>query len=173
MSRLNFVCEPKQGVDINGGRPKLIHFSDSIQSANYMAVISLALFVKQFISENKRTVLLHLTDEKLDILRRALQLLKAIETKETKEISYTESIEEYLKKDRYSQTVLSSNFRSVNGMEFDHVIVFSSYLEYYLNFYLPQVISRYTYNLRFVLLPSGKQVINIPTWLKQKIPLQM
>ena len=168
VSRFNFICEPKQGVDINGGRPKLIEFSDSIQSANYMAIISLALVVKQFISENKTTVLLHLTDEKPDILRRALQLLKVIETKETKKTSYTESIEEYLKKDRHSQTVLTSNFRSVNGMEFDHVIVFSSYLEYYLKFYLPQVISRCTYNLKFVLLPSGKQVNKHTSLVKTK-----
>lgn len=155
VSRFSFICEPKPGVDINGGRPKLVEFSDSIQSANYLAVISLALVVKQFISESKATILLHMTDEKPGILKRALQLLQKIPAKQI--ILYTESIEEYLKKDRHSNMVLTSNFRSVNGMEFDHVIVFTSDLEYYLKFYLPQVISRCTYNLKFVLLPNGKE----------------
>ena len=120
-----------------------------------MAVICLALVVKQFLSESKTTVLLHMTDEKPSILKRALHLLQIVLAKES--ILYTESIEEYLKKDRHSKMVLTSNFRSVNGMEFDHVIVFPSYLEYYLKFYLPQVISRCTYNLKFVLLPNGKE----------------
>ena len=155
VSRFNFTCDPKPGVDINGGRPKLVEFSDSIQSSNYMAVICLALVVKQFLSESKTTVLLHMTDEKPSILKRALHLLQIVLAKES--ILYTESIEEYLKKERHSKMVLTSNFRSVNGMEFDHVIVFPSYLEYYLKFYLPQVISRCTYNLKLVLLPNGKE----------------
>ena len=155
VNRFNFTCEPKPEVDINGGRPKLVEFSDSIQSANYLAVLSLALVVKQFISESKATILLHMTDEKPGMLKRALQLLQKIPAKQI--ILYTESIEEYLKKDRHSNMVLTSNFRSVNGMEFDHVIVFTSDLEYYLKFYLPQVISRCTYNLKFVLLPNGKE----------------
>ena len=52
--------------------------------------------------------------------------------------------------------VFSSNFRTVNGMEFDHVVVLASYSEYYAAQYLPQVISRCTYNLHFVLLPKDK-----------------
>ena len=108
-----------------------------------------------------------MTDEKPGILKRALQLLQKIPAKQI--ILYTESIEEYLEKDRHSNMVLTSNFRSVNGMEFDHVIVFTSDLEYYLKFYLPQVISRCTYNLKFVLLPTERRITNIQTWLKQKI----
>lgn len=120
-----------------------------------MAVISLALVVKQFTSESKTTVLLHMTDEKPGILKTTLQLLQIVLAKES--MLYTESIEEYLKKERHSQMVLISNLRSVNDMEFDDVIVFISYLEYYLKFYLPQVISRCTFNLNLVLLPNGKE----------------
>lgn len=118
----------KPGVNINGGKPNLVEFSDSIQLANYMAVISLALVVKQFTSESKTTVLLHMTDEKPGILKTTLQLLQIVLAKES--MLYTESIEEYLKKERHSQMVLISNLRSVNDMEFDDVIVFVSYLEY-------------------------------------------
>ena len=45
----------------------------------------------------------------------------------------------------------------MNGLEFDHVIIFANYSEYYLKFYLPQVISRCTYDLKFVLLPKERQ----------------
>ena len=52
--------------------------------------------------------------------------------------------------------LFSSNFRIVNGMEFDHVIIVASQSEYYLKYYIPQVISRCTYDLNFVLLPKEK-----------------
>ena len=52
-------------------------------------------------------------------------------------------------------------------MEFDHVIVVSEF-EYYLKYYLPQTISRTTYDLTLILLPKDK--MNPKKWFLQKLP---
>ena len=44
-------------------------------------------------------------------------------------------------------------------MEFDHVVVLVSHTEYYLKYYLPQLISRCRYDLSFVLLPNEEQLV--------------
>ena len=44
-------------------------------------------------------------------------------------------------------------------MEFDHVIIVVSLSEYYLKYYLPQTISRCTYDLTFILLPEKELYI--------------
>ena len=41
-------------------------------------------------------------------------------------------------------------------MEFDHVVIVVSLSEYYLKYYLPQAISRCTYDLTLVLLPKDE-----------------
>ena len=70
-----------------------------------------------------------MTDEKPEILKRAMQLFPKL----LPNVSYTDSIEEYLKKDRKSKMIFLSDFRSVNGMEFDHVVILLNSSEYYLN----------------------------------------
>ena len=52
--------------------------------------------------------------------------------------------------------IFSSSFRSVNGMEFDHVMIVVNQSEYYLKYYIPLAISRCTYDLTFVLLPKDE-----------------
>ena len=52
--------------------------------------------------------------------------------------------------------IFSSNFRSVNGMEFDNVVILASQSEYFLKYHLPQVIRRCTYHLTFVSLPKER-----------------
>ena len=70
-----------------------------------------------------------MTDEKPEILKRTMQLFPKL----LPNVSYTDSIEEYLKKDRKSKMIFLSDFRSVNGMEFDHVVILLNSSEYYLN----------------------------------------
>ena len=94
-----------------------------------------------------------MTDEKPEILKRAMQLFPKL----LPNVSYTDSIEEYLKKDRKSKMIFLSDFRSVNGMEFDHVVILLNSSEYYLKYYLPQAISRCTHDLNFVLLPREER----------------
>ena len=48
-SKFGFFCKPTQGVDIDGGIPKLVEFSDSMHSKSDLAVISLALVLGKFI----------------------------------------------------------------------------------------------------------------------------
>ena len=153
VSNFDFVCEPTQGVDIKGGKPKVIRFSEKICSTSDMAVIALASALSEFIRRNKTTTLLHLTDEKPEIFKRALQLFPTLFAN----FSYTENIEEYIQKSKQSKMIFSSNFRRVNGMEFDHVVILVNQSVYYLKYYLPQVMSRCTYDLNLVLLPEGPQ----------------
>ena len=68
-----------------------------------------------------------------------------------------EKLEEYLKKSRKSKMIFLCDFRSVNGMEFDHVVILLNSSEYYLKYYLPQPLSRCTHDLNFVLLPREKR----------------
>ena len=152
VSKFGFICEPSQGVDIKGLKPNLIGFSKDISSSSEKAVISLALVLKNFIGKNKVTTVLHMADEQPRILRRTIQLLPRLD----KKFSCTQDIEVYLKKDQQSKMIFSGNFHSVNGMEFDHVVIVVSLLDYYLKYYLPQVISRCTYDLTFVVLPKDK-----------------
>ena len=155
VSKFGFICEPRQGIDISGGMPKLVEFSEDAHSSYDMAAAFLALVLLKFISENKTTVLLHISDKKPEILKRAVQICLGVPTNG---FSYTESIEEFFKEeDKKTKVVFSTNFRSVNGLEFDHVIIFANHSEYYLKFYLPQVISRCTYDLKFVLLPKERE----------------
>ena len=119
VNKFGFLCEPKQGVDIKGMKPNLIEFSEEIDLSSDMAVISLTLVLKDFISKSETNVVLHMSDEQPKILKRSAQLLKKLD--ET--LSYTQDIEEYLQKNKNSKMIFFSNFRSVNGMEFDHVVI--------------------------------------------------
>ena len=152
VSKFGFLSEPNEGVDIKGSKPNVVEFSEGIDSTSDVAVISLALVLKHFIGKNKATTLLHMADEQPRILRRTIQLLLKID----KKFSYTQDIEVYLKQTKKSKMIFCSSFRSVNGMEFDHVVIVVNESEYYLKYYLPQAISRCTHDLTFVLLPKKK-----------------
>ena len=157
VSKFGFYCEPKQGVDIKGLKPNLVEFSEDIGLTSDVAVISLALVLKNFIGKNKATTLLHMADEQPRIVTRTIQFLLRLD----ENFSYTQDMEEYFQKNKKSKMIFSSNFCSVNGMEFDHVIIVVSQSEYYLKYYLPQAVSRCTYDLTFVLLPKEKENIKI------------
>ena len=156
ISKFEFFCEPRQGVDINGLKPILVEFSASIYATSDMAVLSLGLVLRDIISKNKTTVLLYMTDEQPGILRRAIQLFPILINES---FVYTENIREFLQKNKeskISKMIFSSNFHGVNGMEFDHVVIVVRQSEYYLKHYLPLAISRCTYDLTFVLLSNEK-----------------
>ena len=153
VSKFGFLCEPKQGVDIEGLKPRLVEFSEDINLTSSIAVIALALVLKRFIGENETTTVLHMADEQPRILGRAIQLLPRL-LDET--FSYTQDLRVYLQNKKQFKMIFSSSFCSVNGMEFDHVVIVISQSDYYLKYYLPQVISRCTYDLTFVLLPKDE-----------------
>ena len=168
VSKFGFLSEPKEGVDIKGLEPNIVEFSKDINSASDIAVISLALVLKKLIGKNEATTLLHMAEEQPRILRRTTQLLpRLIDEK----FSYTQDIEEYLQKTKQSKMIFSSNFRRVNGMEFDHVIIVVSHSEYYLKYYLPQAMSRCTFDLTLVMLPKDKMKSkkSVVQNLKQKL----
>ena len=151
VSKFGFLSEPNLGVDIKGLKPNLVEFSKGIDSTSDATVISLALVLKHFIGQNKATTLLHMADEQPRILTKAIHLLLKLE-----KFPYTQDIEVYLKKNKKSKMIFCTSFCRVNGMEFDHVVIVVSESEYYLKYYLPQAISRCTYDLTFVLLPREK-----------------
>ena len=155
VSKFGFLCEPTQGVDIEGVKPNLFELSEDIDLGSEMAVVSLALVLKKSIDINETITVLHMADEQPKILRRTIQLFRKLDER----FSYTEDIERYLQKKKSFRMIFSSNFRSVNGMEFDHVMIVVSQSEYYLRCFLPQVISRCTYDLTFVLLPKDEMDI--------------
>ena len=155
VSKFAFLCEPKQGVHIEGLKPNLVEFSGDINLSSDIAVISLTLVLKKFIGKNKTTTVLYMAEDQPKILKRTFALLKRLD----KTFLYTKDIEEHLKKCEKSKTILASNFRNVNGMEFDHVVIVISQSEYYMKYYLPQVISRCTYDLNLVLLPKDEKNI--------------
>ena len=152
VSKFDFSCEPRQGVDIEGIKPNLFELSEDIDLTSEMVVVFLALVLKKSIDINETITVLHMADEQPKILRRTIQLFRKLDER----FSYTEDIEKYLQKKKSSRMIFSSNFRSVNGMEFDHVMIVVSQSEYYLKYFLPQVISRCTYDLTFVLLPKDE-----------------
>ena len=152
VSQFGFLCEPKEGVNIKGLKPNIVEFSKGINLTSDIAVIALALVLKKFIGKNKATTLLHMAEEQPRILRRTIQLLPRVLDEK---FSYTQDIENYLQKTKQSKMIFSSNFRSVNGMEFDHVIIMVSHSEY-LKYYLPQAISRCAFDLTLVMLPKSK-----------------
>ena len=94
-----------------------------------------------------------MTDEQPKILRRTIQLLE----KRDDSFSYIEDMEKYLQDNKKSRIIFTSNFWSVNGMEFDHIVIVVSQSEYFLQHYLPQAISRCTLDLTLVLLPKEKE----------------
>ena len=153
VNKFDFLCVPKQGVDIKGLQPKLIEFSEDIDLTSDVAVISLALVLQHSIGKNETTTFLHIADEQPKILRRTIQLLRKLD--ET--FSYTEDMEGYLQQNKKPKKIFANNFWRVNGMEFDHVVIVVTKSEYYLKCYLPQAISRCTYDLTFVLLPEDKK----------------
>ena len=148
VSKFGFLCDPIQGVDIEGLKPDIVEFSDDIELSSDVAVIAFALVLQKFIDEKERTTILHMSEEQPRILRRTIQLLLRISEEP---FSYVEDIRVYLQENK-SKMIFSSNFCNVNGMEFDHVVIVVSQIEYFLKYYLPQVISRCTYDLMFVLL---------------------
>ena len=152
VSKFGFLCDPIQGVDIEGLKPDIVEFSDDIELSSDVAVIAFALVLQKFIDEKERTTILHMSEEQPRILRRTIQLLLRISEEP---FSYVEDIRVYLQENK-SKMIFSSNFCNVNGMEFDHVVIVVSQIEYFLKYYLPQVISRCTYDLMFVLLPKDK-----------------
>ena len=156
VNKFDFLCEPKQGIDIAGLKPNLFEFSEDINLGSDIAVKSFTLILKKLTGKNKQTSVLYLADNQPIILRRAIQLLLSLLDKT---FSYTEDTEVYLQENWHSKVIFCTNFHRVNGMEFDHVVIVLSQSEYYLKYYLPQVISRCTYDLNFVLLPKDK--INI------------
>ena len=165
VSTFGFLCDLRQGVDIEGLRPDLVEFSEDINSTSDMAVISLAIILKDVIDKNKATTILHMADEQPRILRRTIQLLPRVLNEN---FSYTQNVEVHLNKSNQSKRILCSNFRSVCGMEFDNVVIVLSQLEYYLKYYLPQAISRCTYDLTIVLLPEQKMSIMKSSFQKLK-----
>ena len=166
VTKFDFLCEPKQGFGIKGLKPNLIEFSRFIDLNSKIGVISLALVLKVFIDKNEKTVILHMTEDLSAILKRTFQLLLRLLGKT---FSYTEDIEAYLyaRKKSKNKLIFVSNFYSVQGMEFDHVVIFFSQSEYYLKYYLPQMISRCTYDLNLVLLHTYKK--NIATSSLRKL----
>ena len=156
ISKFGFLCQPKQGVDIKGFKPNLVEISEEIKSTSNMLVISLGLVLKYFIGKNKATTVLYMAEEQPGTLRKTIELLQKLPGES---FLHTQDIEAYLKKSRQSKVIFSSNFRSVNGMEFDHVVIVVSQSEYYLKYYLPQAISRCTYDLTIVLLPEEQMKI--------------
>ena len=152
VSKFGFLCEPRQGVDIEGLKPNVVGFSKGIFITSDIAVISLTVLLKHYIGDNKTTTFLHMADEPPKILRRSIQLLMKLDER----FSYTQDMEGYLQENKKSKMIFASNFRSVNGMEFDHVVIIVSQSEYFVQHYLPQAISRCTYDLTIVLLPKEK-----------------
>ena len=61
VSKFGFLCEPSQGVDIEGLKPNLVEFSKDILITSNIAVISLALILKRSIRNKKTTTFLHMT----------------------------------------------------------------------------------------------------------------
>ena len=156
VSKFDFLCEPRLGVEIEGTTPNLVEFSEDINLSSDIAVISLALVLRNFIGKNQTTTVLHMSDEQPSILKRTIQLLPRVLDEN---FSCTQDIRVYLQKNKQSKMVFFSNFFSVNGMEFDHVIIVVSQSEYYLKYYLPQAISRCTYDLTLILLPDDKMIV--------------
>ena len=153
VSKFGFLFEPRQGVDIEGLKRNLVQFSKDIFITSNIAVISLALLLKHSICSKKTTTFLHMADEQSKILRRTIQLLMKLD--ET--FSYTEDMEWYLQENKKSNMIFASNFSSVNGMEFDHVVIMVSQSEYFLQHYLSQAINRCTLDLTLVVLPKEKE----------------
>ena len=165
VSNFGFVCEPQKGLDITKKTPELIQFSEQINSTSNIAVIALTLALNKFISENKKTTLLYTSDKEPKILRMAIHLFLHIVSKVCKtetikeyEVIYTESFEEYLE-NKEARMFFVTNFRSVNGMEFDNVLILLNRSEYYLKHFLPQMISRCNCNLNFILLPKENESV--------------
>ena len=165
VTKFGFVCEPRRELNIPREKPKLIEFSENIYSTVDIAVIAFSLALNEFIFESRKTTLLYTTENKPEILRRAIYLFPQIisnvcpiKSLEEYKVMYTESFEEYLE-NKESRLVLLSNFRNVNGMEFENVLILLNRSEYYLKHYLPQMISRCNCNLNFIVLPQENSLL--------------
>ena len=150
VSKFSFLCEPRQGVDIEGWKSSLVEFSKDIDLTSDVAVISLVLVLKRYMGDKKTATFVHMADEQPKIVRRSLQLLSRLD--ET--FSYKEDIKTYLQESKKSKIIFASNFWSVNGMEFDRVVIIIIQSEHFLQHYLPQAISRCKFDLTLVLLPK-------------------
>ena len=164
VSKFGFLCEPRQGVDIKGYKPNLVEFSENINLTSNIGIIALTLVLKNFICKNETTTVLYMAEEQPKILKRTFQLLLGLFDEK---FLFTQDIGVYLQKNKQSKMVFFNSVCSVNGMEFDHVVILVSQSEYYLKYYLPQAISRCTYDLTFVLMPD--ETTNIKKGFLQKL----
>ena len=89
-SKFGFLCEPKQEVDIEGLKPNLVAFSEDINLSSDIAVIFLALILKDLSCKNETLTDLYMADDQPIILRRTIQLLSRLLDKT---FSYTKDIE--------------------------------------------------------------------------------
>ena len=163
VSKFGFFREPKAEVDIEELETNIVELFKDISLTSDIAVVSLALVLKEFIGKNKATTLLHMAEEQPRILRKTVQLLLRLLDEK---FSYTTDIQEYLQKNK-SKIIFSSSFRLVNGMEFDRVVIVLNHSEYYLKYYLPQAISRCAFDLTLIMLPKDK--INVEEGVIQKL----
>ena len=166
VSKFGFLCEPRQGVDIEGWKSSLVEFSKDIDLTSDIAVISLVLVLKRYMGGKKTATFFHMADEQPKIVRRSLQLLSRLD--ET--FSYREDIKTYLQESKKSKIIFASNFWNVNGMEFDHVVIFVSQSERFLQHYLPLAISRCTFDLTLVLLPKENENTKGETYFSKFLP---
>lgn len=138
VSKFGFFREPKAEVDIEELETNIVEFFKDISLTSDIAVVSLALVLKEFIGKNKATTLLQMAEEQPRILRKTAHLLLRLLDEN---FSYMTDIEEYLLKNNKSKIIFASSFRLVNGMDFGCVLIVLSHSEYYLKYHLPQAIS--------------------------------
>ena len=93
VSKFDFLCKPRQGVDIEGFQPNLVEFSEDINLTSDIGIIALTLVLKNFICQNKSTTVLHMAEEQSKILKRTFQLLLGLFDEK---ILFTQDVEVYL-----------------------------------------------------------------------------
>ena len=144
LSNFRYITNSRPGHSIAGPLPKLIRYETNPLQVYDKSILSLSCIFKVLDIKSKKTVLLHFEKENPRVIVTALKFLELL-------IYSNNDMESFVKEGKSRNCILVTNFRHVNGMEFDNLIIVLKRDEYFLRHYIPLCVSRCTCDLSILL----------------------
>ena len=144
LSNFRYITNSRPGHSIAGQIPKLISYGINHLQGYDKSILSLSCIFKVLDIKSKKTVLLHFEKENPRVIVITLKFLDLL-------IYSNNDMESFVREGKSRNCILVTNFRHVNGMEFDNLIIVLKRDEYFLRHYIPLCISRCTCDLSILL----------------------
>ena len=144
LSNFRYITNSRPGHSIAGPLPKLFRYEINHLQVYDKSILSLSCIFKVLDIKAKKTVLLHFEKENPHLIVTTLKFLELL-------IYSNNDMESFVKEGKSRNCILVTNFRHVNGMEFENLIIVLKRDEYFLRHYIPLCVSRCTCNLSILL----------------------